>query len=93
MIAPGMGVVFMTVPDMNYTHVDLAQRMDAFGRNVKPHICQLAALESMRKPAPYVTSAGETIPGYGPLSKRAERAIATLHFQIESSRRWFFPPA
>lgn len=93
MIAPGMGVVFMTVPDMTYTRVDLAQRMEAFGRNVTPHIGQLAALESMRKPAPYVTSTGETIPGYGPLSKRAERAIATLHFQIESSRRWFFPPA
>lgn len=88
---PDMAAVFMTVPTLNYSPVDLAQRMGAFNRVVHPRICQIAALESLRKPAPYTASDGAVIPGYRSLSKRAERAITTLHFEIESVRRLHFP--
>ncbi|MES2352098.1 MAG: hypothetical protein V4641_31410 [Pseudomonadota bacterium] len=88
---PDMAAVFMTMPSMNYSPVDLARRMTEFNRVVHPRICQIAALESLRKPAPYTASDGSVIPGYRALSKRTERAIATLHFEIESVRRMHFP--
>lgn len=88
---PDMAAVFMTIPTLDYSPVDLAQRMTEFNRVVHPRICQIAALESLRKPAPYRASDGSVIPGYRALSKRTERAIATLHFEIESVCRVHFP--
>lgn len=90
-LKPGMAAVFMTMPSMTYAPVDLAQRMHAFNKAVHPHICQIAALEEFRKPAPYTASDGAVIPGYRALSPRTERAIATLHYEIESVRRVHFP--
>lgn len=88
---PDMAAVFMTMPSLNYSPVDLQRRMHEFNRAVHPRICHIAALESMRKPAPYLASDGSVIPGYAGMSKQAERAIATLHFEIESVRRVHFP--
>lgn len=88
---PDMAAVFMTMPSMTYSPVDLTQRMTEFNRCVHPRICQIAALEAFRQPAPYRASDGSVIPGYRALSPRTERAIATLHFEIESVRRVHFP--
>jgi hypothetical protein len=88
---PDMAAVFMTMPSMTYSPADLAQRMHAFNKVVHPRICRIAALESFRQPAPYTASDGSVIPGYRALSPRTERAIATLHFEIESVRHVHFP--
>jgi hypothetical protein len=88
---PDMAAVFMTMPKMTYSPVDLAQRMHAFTKIVAPCITRIAEIESVRQPATYLASDGAVIPGYARLSARAERAITAMHFEIESLRRLHFP--